>query len=381
MGFAFMSGCALHRAHRTVYAVRMLKLACLLTLFCAPLLAVAPEAGTTLVLESAVVDITLAPEKDSVSVSVSQRLMVQNTGDAADFNLALSDGLVPQKLHESFVLKVGQDELKPAHAEGRFTWTIRVAEAVQLEWTITGGATRLPHVHPLGTRELTVPLAHLRTYAALPESFTVTVNHTGLPGELFGREDDTSFTVQHVAGARVQNFNLSWFASTLRDKRAGLAGTLETFKDKHPTAENRLYTTTLAHAVDLAALAGDDEAVAAHGETLAALEAQSGHAITLCGPWAEWRRYVPWQLLRLRALEALGRDTADCAKLAVATMAERWPAYLKARAAARPFDEFDAAKFGSYGDYDWKTTRELYARALEINGDAAAAVAVAEVED
>jgi hypothetical protein len=359
----------------------MLKLACLLTLFCAPLLAVAPEAGSTLALESATVEITLAPEKDSVSMTVSQRLTIRNTGDATDFNLGLSDGLVPQKLHDSVVLKAGLEELKPAHSKGRFTWTIRVEGAVDLEWTITGGTTRLPHVHPLGTRELTVPLTHLRTYTALPEGFTITVNHAGLPGELFGREDDTAFTVQHAAGARVQDFNLSWFASTLQDKRAGLASTLETFKDKHPTAENRLYTTTLAHAVDLAALAGDDEAVAAHCETLAALETQSGHAITLCGPWAEWRRYVPWQLLRLRALEALGRDTADCAKLAVAAMAERWAAYLKAKAAARPFDEFDAGKFGSYGDYDWKATRELYRRALEINGDVEAAAAVAGLED
>jgi hypothetical protein len=55
---------------------------------------------------------------------------------------------------------------------------------------------------------------------------------------------------------------------------------------------------------------------------------------------------------------------------------QRWQAYLDARDKRRPFDHFDAAKFGSYWDYDWDRTRELYAQVLEILGEEDAAADV-----
>ena len=359
----------------------MLRLYVLLALLATPVLAFAPESGATRKLEAATIEIDIKLVEDTPAVSVTHRLTIRNTGEAADFTLSLADHLVPEKSHNTFMVRIGDAEQKPALIDRRFECTIHVGGTAQIEWTTSGGATSLPHVHPLGKRELTVRLVHLRSYAALPANIGIVVTHEGLSGELFGRQDDAPFTLEHPAGTRLQDFNLSWFASTLPNKRAELGKTLESFKDKQPGADNRLYTTTLAHLVDLALHAGDNEAVAAHCETLATLEVASSMAITLCGPWAEWRRYVPWQLLRLRALEALGRDTTECAKLAVTVMTERWPAYLKAKAAARPFDEFDVAKFGSYWDYDWQTTRTLYARALEITGDTDAAAAVSGVED
>lgn len=360
---------------RVIYTDSMLKFALLLLLCCAPLAAVAPVGETSLTLDAATLDITISTGH---SASVTHALTVTNPGESAEFTLELADNLVPVAMHGSLSLLVDNQPQVPEHTSKRFRWRVRIDGTVRLSWSLLTGTTSLSHKHPLGRRELTVRLSHLRAYAALPAAFAVNVTH-GLTAEQMGRDDPAAFALEHPAGSGVQDFTLGWLGSTLAAKRAALTETLQGIAEKRRTAANRLYTTTLAHAVELAVLAQDHTVVAAHCDTLAALEATSGRAITLCGPWAEWRKYVPWQLLRLRALTALGADTKPCAKLAVELMAARWPAYLKARKAPRPFDEFDA-RFGVYWDYDWELTRTLYATALEITGDAAAAKAISEAE-
>jgi hypothetical protein len=353
----------------------MFRLALLLVMCCAPLAAVAPTGDTLLELEAASLDISISAEHGAV---VRTSLTVRNPAEAAEFEFELADALVPEDQRKEFALSVNAAATTPIHSDHHFRWSIKVEGKVEFAWTVSTGSTALPHRHALGRRELTVRLAHLRKYAALPAQIAVNIAHS-LPAELFGREDAAPFSLEHDGGRRIADYTLGWFESTLKSKRAKLDETLESINAKQRTAQNRQYTHTLAHLVDLATLAGDHGAVATHCEALAALEAAAGQALTLCGPWAEWRRYVPWQLQRLRALEALAQDAKACAAQAVSSMAERWPAYLKARKAARPFDDF-AERFGVYWDYDWTTTRDLYARALEISGDAEAGKAVRSVE-
>ena len=114
--------------------------------------------------------------------------------------------------------------------------------------------------------------------------------------------------------------------------------------------------------------------------TLADLEATAGKAITHCGPWAEWRRHVPWELQRMHALAQSGKDAQQAATAAKTRMTKIWPVYLAARKKAQPFEHFDRRKYGNYHDYDWDRTRELYAAALELLGDAIAAQAVRDTE-
>ena len=143
----------------------------------------------------------------------------------------------------------------------------------------------------------------------------------------------------------------------------------DAFREEQRTFENRSYTDTLIALTEVFRIAGDHQAVADTSETLAKLEAAAGKAITGCGPWASWRKYIPWQLRRLRALQALGQDAKDCATQCVTAVDPVWVAYGEAKTHPRPFDHFDATKFGNFWDYDWIATRDLFATALELSGD------------
>ncbi|MCB9933632.1 MAG: hypothetical protein H6841_09445 [Planctomycetes bacterium] len=362
----------------------MLRLLCLVCLLCPPLWAVAPERGTSLTLESAQLEVRLLPAEDGVNAEVTCRITVRNDGDALDASMELPDDFIPLKQREAFTLQVdGKAEAPDKHESRAFHWTLHFANAAtrELSWSYTCGTTLLPHVHILGRRELRVRLSHLRGYAALPESVPVTVNIGGQQPELFGQATDGPLSLTHTAGAPIQDFSFSWFASTIAARTAVLAAQRDSTGEAQRTAANSSWTATLADLADLQALAGDHEALAATCETLAGLERESGQAITHCGPGAQWRHYVPWELRRLQALEAAGADTKPCAAQARSVLEARWPAYLQARVKLRPFDHFDFVKFGSYWDYDWPRTRDLYARALEILGESEAARTVKETED
>lgn len=368
--------------HRVrLYAGCMLRLLCLLCLCCAPLWAVAPERGSDFTLESAALEIRLLPGNEA---EVACRVTLANPGAAGEFELSLPDDFIPAKQHEAFTLQLDGKAHAPAGHESRaFRWKLRIEAGARhtLAWSYNCGTTLLPHAHILGRRELRVRLSHLRGYAALPESVPVSVAFTGLPPELFGQTADAPLKLQHAGGRQIEDFSFSWFAATIAGKTASLTALRDSFSEPQRTAENRAWTATLADLADVQSLAGDHAALAATCETLAKLERDSGTTITHCGPGAQWRRYVPWELRRLAALEAAGQDTKKCARAAKAAMQQRWAAYLEARGKPRPFDHFDFVKFGSYWDYDWPRTRELYARALEILGEADAAKAVKEVRD
>jgi hypothetical protein len=362
----------------------MPRLLCLIVLLCPPLWAVAPERGSSLALESAALELKLQGAEGGVSAEVECRLTIINTGAAGDFRLSLPDDLIPSAQHEGFRLRLDGEAIKPDSHESRaFHWKLRLdADAKhELAWSCTCGTTLLPQAHPLGRRRLRVRLSHLRGYAALPETLPVTLVYTALAPELFGQAAATPLNLQHTAGKQIEDFSFTWFAAGLADKTAALLALRDSFNEPQRTAANRSWTATLADLADVQALAGEHAALASTCETLAKLERDSGKAITHCGPGAQWRRYVPWELRRLAALEAAGADAKDCARAAKAMMQARWPAYLEARGKPRPFDHFDVATFGSYWDYDWPRTRELYARALEILGEADAARLVKEIRD
>lgn len=361
----------------------MLRLLCLLCLLCPPLWAVAPERGSGLALESVALELKLLPGADA-RAEVACRLTLANPGAAGDFQLSLPDDFIPLKQHEAFTMLVdGKAHPPDGHESRAFQWKLHLEAGArhELAWTYTCGAALLPQAHPLGRRQMRVRLSHLRGYATLPDSLPVKLTYTGLAPELLGQSADAPLSLQHAGGAQIDDFEFSWFASTLKDRTAALVALRDSFSEPQRTAENRSWTATLADLADVQTLAGEHAALAASCESLAKLERDSGKAITHCGPGAQWRRYVPWELRRLQALEASGADAKACAQAAKAVMQARWPAYLEARAKPRPFDHFDAASFGNYWDYDWPRTRELYARALEILGEAEAAKAVKETKD
>jgi hypothetical protein len=324
-------------------------------LLCSPLLAADPGDDSTLVLETLRVEIVVNGD----SADITTRATVHNPGEAASFTLTLPD-------------TAGRN--LTINGESGAELNLAADQRAELSWQSTRAATLLPHLHPLGTRRLTVPLSHMKGYASLPATVQITLSHPDLPAELFSPATD-----QPVDG-RVADVQLDWRASTHADKLAELLKRLAGFDERQRTHLNRSYTATLVHLADIYTLAQDHTAMAEVCEKLAALEVEGQAAITHCGPWANWRRHVPWQLRRLAAVQAAGLDAAPAAAAARDAMAAIWKARGAAHDMARPFDYFDAVKFGNYWDYDWDQTRALYAQALEVLGDDAAAAAVREAE-
>ena len=357
----------------------MFRLICLLTLFCAPLLA----EETNFVVREVGVDVRLTqPEGSGVTAAVSCKLSVRNDGvEAGTLQLAIPMAPIPIAKEHVFIILIDGVATEPeSDSSDIYRWSIQIepAQSITLAWSYTAGTTLLPNLHPLGRRRLIVPLANLRTLGAMPEFVTIKVRHSGLPAALF-RDSVLDFT--HPGGQRVQDFTFEWFATTIAEKRAQLEATRAGFNAKQQSAENRSYTLTLVQLADVLELADDYAALAKTCDTLARLEASGALPITHCGPGAIWRRYVPWCLRQLAAQEKTGDDTKQAASEARAIMEPRWKAYLHAKDTPRPFDQFDRKRFGNYWDYDWARTRELYARALEVLGDEKAAANVREAEE
>ncbi|MCB9893582.1 MAG: hypothetical protein H6839_03955 [Planctomycetes bacterium] len=360
----------------------MIRILLLGLLYSAPLLAAEQEATPALV--SASVEVHLRPDEKGVSAEIAFHVVVRNDGEPGTFEFGIPLDSIPTKKNEEFAITVDTKAL-PAQSDsdGQYRWTLELGagQQVDLSWSYTGGTTLLPQLHPLGRRRLTLPLAHLRRFAALPDSVSITVHYADLPAELFERTDTTPLKFAQPAGKRMEDFQLTWFASTLAARISEQEARREAFSEKQRTAVNRGFTSTLVLLADLYARAGKHVALAETCARLAELEASSNTTITHCGPSAGWRKYVPWRLLQVDALEKAGVDARQAAEAARAHMQVLWPAYLKAREGTRPFDQLDRSKHGNYWDYDWKRTRELYAHVLEVLGDNQGAESVRDVQD
>ena len=348
----------------------MLRLILIACFFCAPCFAVVCGDEGKLALESMDVSVQLIESEQVLTVEVTCTAVLHNPAEAFDTTLMLPSELIPKTERETCVIRLDTVEKKvDSEAQGQLIWQVHfdTDQSITVSWTRSIGITRLPQAHPLGRCQLTVQLGYMRGFVSYPDTRSVVIRHDGLAPELFDQTDDGPISLEQRTGARVQDFSFSWFETTLVAKTKAMMLLKDSFKEAQRTHENRSYTDTLVRLTELHELAGDNQAVAETCKTLAKLEADAGHAITHCGPWAEWRRYVPWQFRRLRALKA--EDAKDAAVEAVAAMAARWAAYQEARRFTRPFDHFDAITFGNFWDYDWVATRDLYATALELTGD------------
>lgn len=348
----------------------MVRLLLLLCLFHAPLFAV--SAGDKSPLELTELRVTIDLSTDGAAVTCKATL--KNPGEVAHAaQLTLPRPAVPEEQRNGFTIKVAGISRESDSAE-TLQWQVAFesAQSVEVAWSYTLPAIDLPHTHPQGEREVRVALSHMQGFAAMPGTATCTVSSATVAAELFG-----GMATHDIS---IEDYEYRWLARTWQASVDALQEVRNAFGEAQRTHLNRSYTETLVHLADLYSLKERNGDLAEVCETLAALEAQGGKPITHCGPWAEWRRHVPWELRRLHALTQAGKDGKEAATAAKNRMAVIWPVYLAAREKAQPFEYFDRAKFRNYHDYDWNRTRELYAAALELLGDVAAAQAVRDTE-
>lgn len=370
----------------------MVRLLLIMALFASPLPAVSPEFTTRvdhdLRVESAAVRAHL---DEGLRAEITVTFTIINHVDELDaagelsFELVLPADVIPGDQREDFAITSPDRELPPTRlVDGEFRCGVTLAENQRLTvtWSWSTATTRLPHEHPLGRRMFRVPLQYVKAFTELPGRLDAEITYSGLPDELFGLDEPPEGNAIN-AGVSVEgkfkNFEFRFLDGTLRAKRDELAARLDEFSEEQRTPENQSYTEMLALLSELHELAGDHTAYADACARLAALEQEAGRAISHCGPWARWRKYVPWVLRRAGANKAAGREV-DAAS-AKAAVTDCWAAYLAARDKRRPFDHFDAAKYGAYWDYDWDRTRELYAEILDLLGEEDAAARVRETGD
>lgn len=359
-----------------------------------PLLAVSPEFEDRidhgLELETANVRANISKPDNVTQAEIIVEFTIINVGDELDdvdslsFDLVLPARVIPksQRAEFKFISKDRQLVTNAEDDEFRCPITLRDNTRLTVAWSWTIPLTSLPHEHPLGRRMFHVPLQYARGFVNLPDTLEVQVRYDGLPDELFGRDEplaDGFIDARRAIDGKLEHVEYRIFADTLDSRLKTAQARLEGFTEAQKTAENRAYTETLVLLSELNALAENFDVCAENCATLATLEAESGTTISHCGPWAKWRKYVPWALKRLEYNQLAGAEAnAESAK---SCMKDRWPAYLKARNERRPFDHFDVARFGNFWAYDWDRTRELYARTLEILGEEEDAANVRKTKD
>ena len=363
---------------RPAYAVYMCRVLILFCLLQAPLFAVTAGENSPLTLHDLRVSLDLSID----GAKVTYKATLHNPSEEAhDCLLTLPKHLVPKAQQDGYTLKVAGIARKPEQADDlQWNITFDAGQQLELTWACTLTPINLPHAHPQGIRAIRIAVGHMRGFAGLPGEVTLTVDSAGMPPELFkAREGDTEVIKQPVE-AHLEDFTYEWYAETWDAKRKELLAVLKDFTPAQRTHLNRSYTVTLVHLADLYALQDKHIELADTCETLATLQQQGGRAITHCGPAAKWRKHVPWQLLRMRALTESGQEAQDAAREAKDFMRTLWAAYLLARDEPQPFDHFDRARHGNYWDYDWDRTRTLYADALELLGESEQAGIVRETE-
>ena len=219
----------------------------------------------------------------------------------------------------------------------------------------------------VGTTEITVRLAGLApeqvlAKECLPAAIEWPVDDEGAPGTLVLKFADVEPT---------HDLRVVFVDTTAKARRTELEKVLAAFKPAQQIAENKAYLRALVELAEVREIQKETEAALEMYQKLAGLEIATGRAVSFCGPWATWRKYVPWCLRQLEALDSLGRldEAKSCAEESSAFARERWLAYREASGKRRPFENFDSRKYGNYWDYDWERTRRLYIRSLELLED------------
>lgn len=357
-----------------------MRLVLFMLLLSAPLHAVTlmPGAGKPAVSITEIrAEIALSPDDKDIRAEYSCFVRLQNPGEEVAVTLSLPKELAAQ-------IKHGPDVLTAVSGEDRTEWSLTLAAGITeltCAWQLV--PRKVSHLHVLGQWRVAFPLQRLRGFASYPDAATLAVRWERLDAALFGAPADaTNVRFTHAISREPAAFTFEWFGATVQQRLAEVAAQRDAFSEVQRRHDNRAYTRVLVTLAELLALKYEHAAVAAVCATLIDLEAAAGHAITHCGPWAKWRKHVPWSLRYVAALRDAGSPTQAAAKAAVKAMEPLWSEYQTARAEARPFENFSPERNGNYWDYDWPRVRELFARALELAGetDRAAAVRAGESE-
>lgn len=343
-------------------------------LSCAPLHAVTLMPGPA----KAVVKITeiraeiaLSPQDAGMHAEYACFLRLENPGAEVAITLSLPNEPAAQ-------IKLGSEALTAVSGDDRTEWSLDLPAGfteLTCAWQVV--PRKVSHLHVLGQWRMAFPLQRLRGFAAYPDAATLAVRWEKLDAALFGAPADaTNVRFSHAISREPAAFTFEWFGATVQQRLAEVAAQRDAFSEVQRRHDNRAYTEVLVTLAELLALKYDHAAVAAVCATLIDLEAAAGHAITHCGPWAKWRKHVPWSLRYVAALRDAGSLTQTAAKAAVKATESLWSDYQAARAETRPFEHFKPEHNGNYWDYDWPRVRELFALALELAGEADRAAAI-----
>ncbi len=301
-------------------------------------------------------------------------LLLFNPGEGGEFRLVLPSSTASE-------LSVAGRRLAGEQRQGgRTEWRVQIPSQGRVRVVCSAPLTprRLPHLHVLGLWRTDYPLHRVRGFAGYPETVEVSVHWHNLPAECFGGEAGKNSRSESVPiEIHPADIPLEWKGASVDQREAELRAQIAQVEAAQKKHTNRAYTEALVALADVLALKADHQALADTCAELIKLETEGGAAITHCGPWAKWRKHVPWRLRRLEALDALGRGEDEAEATAGATL-PLWDAYLKAKGQIRPLEDFGPKKYGNYWDYDWPLVRSLYARALELAGDAESAAAIRE---
>ncbi|MBX3458452.1 MAG: hypothetical protein KF696_00645 [Planctomycetes bacterium] len=336
----------------------------LLLILAAPLHALAVQSGDVELVEIRA-EITVRPAKTAISAEYSSlfRLKAGKRDTIAVLTL-------PAELGAQ--LRIQGIDAQPEKADGRHRWQVPIGAgaSVDVSSSHSVAARRLPHEHVLGKWRVEFPLSLVRGFRAYPETATLALHWHDLPAELFGATGDaTHLPLTHPIRGHPSNETVEFMAATLAEKTTEISAQLQAFATAQRVHTNRAYTSALVTMAELQAMAGAHAALAETCAILSALEVDAGSVISHCGPWARWRKHVPWQLRRVAALAAAGANDATMARQCVKDVSTLWQTYALVSSQARPFADFKPEVFGNYWDYDWTRTRELYVQALELAGE------------
>lgn len=329
----------------------------LILLCCAPLYAVelVRQGDATLHVQEIQGAIALAQDDDGIEAAYTLTLRLHNPGEAGSFKLRL-----PQKT--GTVVSLGAEELQAAPNADYSEWQIAFAgeQTLSVRCACKLPVHLLPHVHVRGKHSVEFPLHWIKGFGKYPRNATLTLRWGELPAAHFESAENEQ-RISHPVVRTPEAFAFEWYAATTEALLEENRARLDAFTDVQRRADNSAFTRTLVTLADLYELSGMQAELAEVCARLAALESEGGKAITHCGPWAKWRRHVPWPLRRYEALDEAAR--AEYAAEALRETAPVWQAYQAAKQDLRPFRDFPVERFGNFHDYDWPRVEQLYALA------------------
>lgn len=336
----------------------------LILLCCAPAsaLELVRQPEQTLHVQEIRASVDLAPDGDTISADYALALRLHNPGEAADFKLRLPHSAGAK-------LSLGEQALQPARDGDHAVYDLAFLgeQTVTLQCACKLMVRLLPHLHLRGKHRIELPLHWIRGFGEYPRNAALTMRYPELPAANFETEGSEQSIVQPIL-RKPEAFAFEWYAGSIEALLAKHTERLDAFTETQRRPDNRAYTQTLVALAEVHELRGAKAELAEACARLAALESEGGKAITHCGPWATWRRHVPWELRRLEALEQ--EEQAAYASAALLAVAPAWQAYQAAKDDLRPFREFDVERFGNFHDYDWPRIERLYALAQALADEA-----------